>query len=45
MSFQKERNTRRYQVIILRKRVAALKKQNALMKEKEKNLEDAKERV
>ena len=45
MSFQKERNTRRYQVAILSKRVAALKEQNAIMKEKEKNLEYAKEQV
>ena len=43
MSFQKECNTSRYRMAILRERVSSLKEENATMKQKNKNLEDVKE--
>ena len=45
MSFLKERGTRRDRVAVLSQRVASLREQNAAMKKREKNLEDAKEQV
>ena len=45
MSFLKERSTRTDRVTVLSQRVASLREQNAVMKKKEKNLENAKEQV
>ena len=45
MSFLKERSTRTDRVTVLSQRVASLREQNAVMKKKEKNLENAKEKV
>ena len=45
MSFQREPNTCRDRVAMTREKVAPLTEQDATIKKKERNLEDAKEKV